>query len=192
MMRLSLSVRLSDGGRTDTSYYGVPAVFIGGTFKTIVGPSFTENAARVVCRELGYSFSKRLHRDFMIDLFSTGRTVTCIFKLNCTGNESSISECDISYDICPWNEIEDAVVLCSTSSIDDSKHRASRNASSHYHKSETMLCFVAPQWVVHKTLGVDSRVRLLVSATSLGQGNQHIFTSIHWVLVGVLIIRSAR
>lgn len=120
---ISFSVRLNDGTLINSNiYYGTPAVNIDGMLNTILGTNFTENDARVVCRELGYMFSKRLPRFSLMGVFS--RTGMCISQLNCTGTEMSIFECDLSHQRCVmnFNDIEDAAVLCSTTSVDDSKH----------------------------------------------------------------------
>lgn len=100
--------------------YGTPAVFVGDTFINVDSAYFTKNDARVVCRELGYNFSKILQRGFF--QYGSVRLGICISKLNCTGTESNVYECGSSYVNCSYNEIVGAAVCCSIAFINDSKH----------------------------------------------------------------------
>jgi hypothetical protein len=56
---------------------------------TVCGDRFDNNAARVVCRELGFPNSKRL----VNGAFGSKYYTNSVIKLNCTGSEVTIKDC---------------------------------------------------------------------------------------------------
>ncbi|XP_073237757.1 sushi, von Willebrand factor type A, EGF and pentraxin domain-containing protein 1-like [Porites lutea] len=87
-------------------------IYYSGTWGTVCDDNWDENAARVVCRQLGYPSAVSAPNSAR---FGRGSGKIWLDDVQCQGNESSIVNCRHS----PWGEHncghnEDASVICST------------------------------------------------------------------------------
>ena len=82
---------------------------------TVCGDRFDNNAARVVCRELGFPNSKRL----VNGAFGSKYYTNSVIKLNCTGSEVTIKDCQYEEGTCPNRAYNYASVLCAKERIDE-------------------------------------------------------------------------
>ncbi|XP_052793637.1 scavenger receptor cysteine-rich domain superfamily protein-like isoform X2 [Mya arenaria] len=88
------NVRISGGWENDTMIAGVVEVYHPGCcplsrWLTMSPTSFGEREALVVCRELGFSYSKLLP----LGLFGSKR-IPIFHQFNCSGNETNFADCD--------------------------------------------------------------------------------------------------
>lgn len=94
-------------GRVEVRYHGV--------WGTVCDDDFTEPAAKVICRSLGFGGPAQAKKD---GFFGPGEGQIWLDQLHCVGNETGIAECLHSY----WGEHnckhnEDAAVICSPGDV---------------------------------------------------------------------------
>ncbi|XP_052098351.1 deleted in malignant brain tumors 1 protein-like [Mytilus californianus] len=109
------NVRVSGGDNGHNTTLGMAEMYLRSTWITVCGDMFDNNAARVVCRELGFPNSKRL----VNGAFGSKYYTDSVIKLNCTGSEVTIKDCQYQEGECPNRAYNYASVLCTKERIDD-------------------------------------------------------------------------
>ncbi|XP_032868883.1 neurotrypsin-like [Amblyraja radiata] len=101
------AIRLVDG---ENSKEGRVEVYVGGEWGSICDDGWTDNDARVVCRQLGYSGPSKART---MAYFGEGRGPIHLDNVKCTGQEPSLDECVTpGYGIHNCWHSEDAGVIC--------------------------------------------------------------------------------
>ena len=109
LMCTASSIRLVDGAKSPSFHSGRVEVFINGQWGTVCDDSWDSNAARVVCRQLGYTSGTA----YGGAVYGQGSGRIWLDNLNCTGSEDSLLNCGhrgIGRHSCSHGE--DASVVC--------------------------------------------------------------------------------
>ena len=91
---------------------GVLKVFLNNYWHSIIATDFDDVAAGVACRRMGYNYYRALMPRSFLRRQSMGRRV--VLSTNCTGTESSLSECSLQAGEIAFRFSRDyASVVCS-------------------------------------------------------------------------------
>ena len=100
------SVRLVDG-RVPSE--GRVEIFHEGTWGTICDDLWDDEAASVICRQLGYEYGYGYHEAF----FGAGRGDIWLSRVQCTGEEADVADCEHrAWGRNTCTHVEDAAVRC--------------------------------------------------------------------------------
>ena len=98
-------MRLVNGG--SVKHQGRVEVFYNGSWGTVCDDYWDLKDANVVCRQLGFEGAVK---DVKYALFGRGNGIIWVENAQCTGHESSITECRWGKSSCSHRE--DAGVIC--------------------------------------------------------------------------------
>ena len=112
-----ISVRISGGQSNENTTAGKVEMYVDGNWITVCATAFRETVAKVVCKELGYNYSRAL----VPGAFGRRYYSDSVNDVNCTGNERNIAKCLYSTKgFCNDRPSNYASVLCSKNLINDS------------------------------------------------------------------------
>ncbi|XP_033749618.1 deleted in malignant brain tumors 1 protein-like isoform X1 [Pecten maximus] len=109
------NVRISNGESQDHATTGRVEMYNDGKWITVCADQFGKSDAKVVCKELGFPYSKPL----MPGAFGSKYYLDSILQLNCTGDEQTISKCQFTEGTCPKRSYNYASVLCSKNPVEN-------------------------------------------------------------------------
>ena len=102
-------IRLVDGEKSVNFYSGRVEIQVGGEWGTVCGDTWTENEADVVCRQLGYEYSRSADTRAY---YGPGRGRIWLRNVTCDGGESKLTDCTHSTDVDNCDHFYDAGVSC--------------------------------------------------------------------------------
>ena len=117
MYFIFISVRISGGQSNENTTAGKVEMYVEGNWITVCAAGFGDNVAKVVCKELGYNYSRPL----VPGAFGRRYYSESVNDFNCTGKEATIANCSYSMKgFCDDRPSNYASVLCSKNPINDS------------------------------------------------------------------------
>ncbi|XP_076436243.1 scavenger receptor cysteine-rich type 1 protein M160-like [Babylonia areolata] len=123
---LDLQVRLQDGGGADS---GRLEVRYQGTWGTVCDRNFDDNAATVVCRQLGFNTGRA--RAFGAARFGQGQGQIWLSGARCVGAESRLAQCSLTMGAGTCDHTHDVGVACNGGALPQVQVRLVGGGNSH-------------------------------------------------------------
>lgn len=109
MIIVCCTVRLVD---SKDVFYGRLEVYVNKTFRSVCDTGFTDVAASIVCRQLGYKFGRKQCCSALGTIDASNITVSNVF---CMSHEKKLENCNYTISTCPSKNY--VSVYCSAKAI---------------------------------------------------------------------------
>ncbi|XP_046542990.1 deleted in malignant brain tumors 1 protein-like isoform X1 [Haliotis rubra] len=160
-------LRLADG---PTKFQGRLEMNVEGTWGTICGDHFSNNAADVVCRQMGLPFGAAV--TVIGAPYGQGTGKIWLDSINCRGNETSVSSCHhnaLGNNVCDHSE--DVSVMCRSSA--STANVTARLADGRIPTEGRLEVFVNGQWGSACDDGFARHDNAAVACRMLGMSTDH-------------------